>query len=159
MLMNIYWHRKMLDRFLSLIQLPIGYYIESHFLANINTQTCNRYICREKCLCKKHAQIQHWLFLVGRIMEDFYFSFGFVCIISYNEQYHVFKKEASINQKVHQSIFLNNRIIYLGARLHLSLDVIAPSKGHNDLNEGGSHQRTHIFLLRFLSTGEPHNLV
>lgn len=50
------------------------------------------------------------------------------------------KKGASINQKVHQSIFLNNRLIYLGARLYLSLYVIAPSKGLNDLSKGGSHQ-------------------
>lgn len=48
-------------------------------------------------------------------------------------------ESTSINQNVCQSIFLNNRIVYLGAGLGLSPHLMAQSRGHGDLNQGGSH--------------------
>lgn len=49
--------------------------------------------------------MQHWLFSVGGIMEDFYFSFDFVYVISYNEQYHVFKKRGIYQPKKSIKVF------------------------------------------------------
>lgn len=73
-------------------------------------------------------------------------------------------QSASFNQKVQQSTFLNSRITYFGAGLYLSLHLIAPNKGQSDLNKGGSLQNGKdtgfsFFLLKFLSPGEPYELV
>ena len=121
------------------------YYIHNLIFANINTPIPTSYNCRGKVQIHKH-----WLFLVGGILGHFYFLFDFVYFILFPTMniFLCLKKtggerreteSASINQKVCQSVFLNNRIIHLGAALGLSPHLIARSRGYGDLNQGGSH--------------------
>lgn len=89
-------------------------------------------------------------------MDHFYFDSVFS--ISNNRHFLAQKKggekremeSESISQKVHQSLLLDNRTPYPGAGLGLSPHLMTQSRGHGDLNQGGSHwnRKDTIFSFR-----------